>query len=58
MFLIEVVNVPTSAFVEVVSIMNEEMSLSSLKEQMIFSSIFYRAQKNFYNFFNNPTIYN
>jgi len=43
MFLIEIVNVPTSAFVEVVSIMNEEMSLSSLKEQMIFSSIFYRA---------------
>jgi len=42
-FLIEVVNVPTSSFVQVVSMINSLMSSSKLKEQMIFQSLEHQA---------------
>ncbi|KAL4453407.1 hypothetical protein ABPG74_017614 [Tetrahymena malaccensis] len=57
-FLIEVVNVPTSALVEVVQIENYQRKQSSIKDQMIFQSIYDHGEKIFYNFFHNPTIYN
>ncbi|EAR89805.2 transmembrane protein, putative (macronuclear) [Tetrahymena thermophila SB210] len=57
-FLIEVVNVPTSALVEVVQIENQQKKQSSIKDQMIFQSIYDHGEKIFYNFFHNPTIYN
>ncbi|KAL4468145.1 hypothetical protein ABPG72_019149 [Tetrahymena utriculariae] len=57
-FLIEVVNVPTSALVEVVQISNTEKKTSSIKDQMVYQQIYDHGEKIFYNFFNNPTIYN
>ncbi|KAL4431893.1 hypothetical protein ABPG74_012705 [Tetrahymena malaccensis] len=57
-FLIEVVNVPTSALVEVVQISNTEKKNASIKDQMVYQQIYDHGEKIFYNFFNNPTIYN
>ncbi|EWS72004.1 PAS domain S-box protein (macronuclear) [Tetrahymena thermophila SB210] len=57
-FLIEVVNVPTSALVEVVQISNIEKKTASIKDQMVYQQIYDHGEKIFYNFFNNPTIYN
>ncbi|EAR83801.2 transmembrane protein, putative (macronuclear) [Tetrahymena thermophila SB210] len=57
-FLIEVVNVPTKALAEVIQISNSEKSTSSIKDQLVFQQIYDHGEKIFYNFFNNPTIYN
>ncbi|EAR89791.2 transmembrane protein, putative (macronuclear) [Tetrahymena thermophila SB210] len=57
-FLIEVVNVPTSSYVQVVSMINQLMKQSNIKEQMIFKSMEYKANQTFYNFFNNPSVFN
>ncbi|KAL4431896.1 hypothetical protein ABPG74_012708 [Tetrahymena malaccensis] len=57
-FLIEVVNVPTRALAEVIQISNSEKRTSSIKDQMVYQQIYNHGEKTFFNFFNNPTIYN
>ncbi|KAL4495148.1 hypothetical protein ABPG72_007255 [Tetrahymena utriculariae] len=57
-FLIEVVNVPTSSYVQVISMINQLMKQSNIKQQMIFKSMEYKANQTFYNFFNNPSVFN